>query len=403
MHFLTVALALMLALPPVTASHGAAPAEAPAVRPEVVRDAIARALPLLKKGAEGHIAQRTCFACHNQALPILALTSAHERGFTLREEDLKKQMEFIAGFLGSNRANYRQGKGQGGQVDTAGYALFTLELGGWKADATTDAVVEYLLVRDKERDHWRNVSNRPPSEASPFTATYFALRALRRWGTEQQKDRIDKKIEAAREWLLSARAKDNEDRVFRLWGLKAAGASARDVRKATQELLRTQRKDGGWGQTDAHESDAYATGSALVVLHHAGGLAPSDPAYQRGIAFLLHNQQADGSWRVRSRSTPFQLYYESGFPHTNDQFISIAASGWATTALALAYSPSVKPAEREGGQAKGNRVEKRERRAHSPSGHRSASPSASAGTAPGALSSGARAPGRRLVARCGEG
>ena len=39
---------------------------------------------------------------------------------------------------------------------------------------------------------------------------------------------------------------------------------------------------------------------------------------------------------MKSRSKPFQPYYESGFPHGKDQFISISASGWATAALALA-------------------------------------------------------------------
>jgi len=44
----------------------------------------------------------------------------------------------------------------------------------------------------------------------------------------------------------------------------------------------------------------------------------------------------DGSWHVPTRSTPIQTYYESGYPHGEDQFISITAAGWATTALALA-------------------------------------------------------------------
>jgi hypothetical protein len=104
-------------------------------------------------------------------------------------------------------------------------------------------------------------------------------------------------------------------------------------------LVRSQRPDGGWGQTDALTSDAYATGSALVALHQAGGLAASDPVYQRGVAFLRKEQREDGSWLVHSRSKPFQTYYESGFPHGKDQFISMAASGWATTALALACPP----------------------------------------------------------------
>jgi hypothetical protein len=310
-----------------------------------VKAAVQKALPLLLKGAEGHVAQRTCFACHNQALPILALTTARQRGFSVRPEDLKKQREFIAAFLEGNRDNYRQGRGQGGQADTAGYALFTLEMCGWKPDATTEAVVEYLLLFHKDRDHWRVTSNRPPSEASQFTTNYLAIRALRTWGTPAQKERIDRRIATVRAWLLKTPARDTEDRVFRLRALHAAGAEKKDVQAAVQDLVRTQQKDGSWSQTDTMDSDAYATGSALVALHQAGGMATSDPVYQRGVAFLLLGQLEDGSWLVRSRSKPFQLYYESGFPHDRDQFISIAASGWATTALALAC-PAPAPPQR---------------------------------------------------------
>jgi outer membrane protein assembly factor BamB len=314
----------------------------PSKGPEQIKTAISKALPLLLKGAEGHVSQRTCFACHNQGIPLLAMTTARERGFPVHEKDLKKQLDFIAAFLEKSRNNYRKGEGQGGQVDTAGYALFSLELGGWKPDATTDAVAEYLLLRNKDLDHWRTTSNRPPSEVSDFTATYLAIRALRRWGTPEQKERIASRIDAARGWLLKTPAKDIEDRVFRLWALRAAAAEDKDVRSAVHDLVRSQRKDGGWGQTDAMESDAYATGTALVVLHQAGNLATTDLVYQRGVAFLLAKQQEDGSWLVRSRSKPFQAYYESGFPHGKDQFISMAASGWATTALALTRAPTVK-------------------------------------------------------------
>ena len=80
----------------------------------------------------------------------------------------------------------------------------------------------------------------------------------------------------------------------------------------------------------------------LASLHEAGGLATSDPAYRHGLDCLLKTQLSDGSWHVATRSKPIQTYYESGFPHGKDQFISMAASGWATTALALACPGPVK-------------------------------------------------------------
>jgi hypothetical protein len=309
---------------------------------KAVKAALDKALPLLLKGAQGHIAKKSCFACHNQALPVLALTTAGQRGFEIKSDDLKEQMEHIASFLEGNRENYLKGRGQGGQADTASYALWTLELGGQERDETTAAVAEYLLLFNKDLDHWKSGSNRPPSEASSFTVTYLAIRGLKKWGTPEQKDRITKRTADARTWLLKTSAKDTEDRVFRLWGLEAAGAQAKDVEAAAKELVESQRKDGGWGQIDTLDSDAYATGSALVALHLAGGLPTADSAYQRGLLFLLKDQLEDGSWKVVSRSKPFQPYYETGFPHGKDQFISTAASGWAATALALSRPPTAK-------------------------------------------------------------
>ncbi|HYT89165.1 MAG TPA: prenyltransferase/squalene oxidase repeat-containing protein [Gemmataceae bacterium] len=319
---------------------GATDREEPAPTPDTIRKAVAKALPLIQKGGSGHMAQRTCFACHNQAIPLLAMTTARTRGFPIDEAEIQKHVQFIATFLDKNRANYLKGRGTGGQVDTAGYALFTLEIGGRKPDATTAAVSEYLLLFNKNLDHWRTTSNRPPSEASSFTTTYLALRGLQVYGTAEQKDRIEDRLREIRGWLAKTPGQDTEDRVFRLWALKRVGAEAADVKTAAQALVKTQRSDGGWAQLDKLSSDAYATGSALTALHEATGLATNDPVYQRGLKYLLSTQREDGTWLVRSRSKPFQIYYESGFPHGKDQFISLAASSWATTALALALPPT---------------------------------------------------------------
>lgn len=317
----------------------AGPLTAAEPAPAEVRAAVAKALPLIRKGGAGHMEHRTCFACHNQAIPVLALTTARSRGFPVDEADMHKHLRFIADFLGENRDNYRKGRGQGGQADTAGYALWTLELGGWKPDDTTAAVAEYLLRRDQDRDHWYTTANRPPSEASAFTTTYLAVRALQTFATPDQQDRVEERLCEASDWLARTPARDTEDHVFRLWALRRLDAGA-EARAAARELLAAQRPDGGWAQRDGMESDAYATGTALVALHEAGGLKPDDPAYRRGLRYLLGSQLGDGSWHVHSRSKPFQTYFESGFPHGKDQFISLAASGWATTALALALPPA---------------------------------------------------------------
>ena len=67
----------------------------------------------------------------------------------------------------------------------------------------------------------------------------------------------------------------------------------------------------------------------------------SDPVYARGVQYLLKTQLDDGSWYVRSRSPKFQPYFQSGFPHDHDQWISAAATAYAVMALAPAVDQPV--------------------------------------------------------------
>ena len=306
-----------------------------------IRTAVEKSLPLLTLAARGSIEKRDrCFTCHNQGLPIMALTTAQSRGFKIDGEELRKQVKFTADFLGRNQTNYLAGKGQGGQADTAGYALWALENGGWKRDITTAAVSEYLLIWQRDLQHWKPQSLRPPTEQSLFTSTHVALRGLKTFGTPEQRERIDQRFVQVRSWLLKTKAEDTEDRVFRLRALHVADAPAADLGTAAKELLGTQRTDGGWAQLDNLASDAYATSTALVALHQTGGLATTDASYRKGLEYLLSQQRPDGSWLVTSRSKPIQSHYESGYPHGTNQFISISAAGWATTALTLALPPT---------------------------------------------------------------
>lgn len=314
-------------------------ASLPAPPTPAVRAAVERALPHLRAAAAGHAEQKTCFACHNQTHPLLAFAAAKSRGFAVPPDLFETQAGHIAGFLGENAERFRKGEGTGGAADTAGAALFTLELAGHAPDDRTAAVAEYLLKTQHDRDHWRVVASRPPTEASSFATTYLAARGLRVWTPAPGQERAAKRIASAREWMLKTPAKDTEDRVFRLFGLKEIGADDKDVAAAAWELLKTQRADGGWGQKADMAADPYATGTALVALHQAGGLATDHPAYARGVGFLLRTQLADGTWHVKTRSVPFQKYYEGGFPHGKDQFISSSATGWATTALILGCPP----------------------------------------------------------------
>jgi squalene cyclase len=159
------------------------------------------------------------------------------------------------------------------------------------------------------------------------------MRALQMYAPQTQRQEFQRAVDRARDWLEHATANATEEHAFRVLGLSWARARTALITAAARQLLAVQQADGGWAQLPAMTSDAYATGEALVALQHAG-IGMDTPAFRRGVEFLLRTQLDDGSWYVQSRAMPIQAYFESGFPHRADQWISAAATAWATTALA---------------------------------------------------------------------
>ena len=298
-----------------------------------IRSAVERALPLLETASAGTAENRKCFTCHGQAMPVIAIVAAGRRGFDLDADNLKRQVDHTHKHLSRGQKSYLQGKGQGGGVDTAGYALWTLEDGGRERDDVVTAVTDWLLTKQGENGSWHCSSNRPPSEASNLTTTYLALRALTHFASDQQSKAVEQATDRAARWLAEAEVQDTEDQVFRLLAFSYGEIPNSLTAAAVDRLKREQRDDGGWSQTPGMDSDAYATATALYALRQAGGIENVDQVWNRGISFLLKHQHEDGSWLVQSRSKPFQNYFESGFPHGKDQFISTSATAWATIVL----------------------------------------------------------------------
>jgi squalene cyclase len=215
--------------------------------------------------------------------------------------------------------------------------LLGLAEAGHPADPATDAMVRYLVSQQMPDGHWSSVAHRPPSGSGEIQVAAAAIRTLELYAPAPQRAAYHQAARRAAAWLLHARPASTDERAFLLLGLTWAGLrDSGAARMAIRALLSEQRADGGWAQIASLESDAFATGQAMFALYRAGGLVASDPAYRRGVHFLLKTQLSDGSWYVRTRSIPLQPYFESGFPHGPDQWISAAATNWATLALVSA-------------------------------------------------------------------
>lgn len=312
-----------------------AQAEAPQPARAQVEAAAARGLKIVEKAAANYPNNRNCFSCHHQTLPMLAMVAVRDSTAKFDVKLMSEQAKFThQSFLG-RVDGMKEGKGIGGQAMTVAYGLWAMDIAGWKPDETTEAMVTFLLKTQQPDGFWGYQTRRPPLEDSKVMCTVLSVYGLQKYATESQKELTELAITRAKDWLATTPTESQEDRAARLWGLHLLDAQEAQLREARQKLLAGQREDGGWAQLDDMESDAYATGQTMWVLRETG-LPPADAAYSRGVAFLLKTQCDDGSWFVKTRSKPIQVFFDNGDPHGEHQFISIPATSWAVAALAAA-------------------------------------------------------------------
>ena len=301
---------------------------------ERIKAAAEKSLALLQECGPKFFASSGCIACHQQSVTSLAVAEARLRGLAVNERIAREQVQVTAFTVKTYRERFLERVDHpAGSAPSTGYIALGLAAEDYPADESTDAMIIELAGRQHTDGSWTAFGHRPPLEYSRISATALALKAMQLYGPPGMKAQLDQRIDKARQWLLAAKAESTSDRSFRLLGLAWAGGADEAVQEEIAALRKQQRADGGWSQLPTLDSDAYATGLALFALSTGGKLPADDERYQRGIEFLLKSQLADGSWHVKTRSFPFQAYFESGFPHGHDQWISASATGYAAVAL----------------------------------------------------------------------
>ena len=317
--------------------------------PEQVRPAAERAVAIVQHGSAGFTKMMQCFSCHDQALPMMMLKTARERGVTV-DEAAASQAAAKSFLFSPDLSSIDKAVQASMIIDPApseGWALIAAHAVGVKPNLVTEVYTRRIANWQSADGHWPTADARPPQSSSVFTATALALRAMHLYLPTQMGDEVQKRSDRALRWLFTEVPQSTEDFTFRLFGMYWGGANAVECSTAAKDLLALQRPDGGWAQLPHMQSDAYSTGEALVAVNEAGGVPITDPAWQKGLQYLLSTQQADGSWHVKTRMiSPAAVsppYFESGFPYGHDQFISTAATCWAAMALMSALPKVANP------------------------------------------------------------
>ncbi len=282
-----------------------------------IRNAAAKAIVVIQNSQKTWFSKQSCFSCHQQVLPALAFRAAREHGIPVDEKGAHADAAAALGFY-SNLDRAVQFTHIIDPANNDAWGMMAASAAGVRSSLVTAVYARLLAARQEPDGHWETGDDRPPQSYSPVTATAVSVAALEEFGHEKLKADTQARAVRARDWLLAHAPRDTEERVFQIFGVSVAGGDQTVTSKLAHQLAATQQPDGGWVSRAGLSSDAYSTGEALWAMHNAGGIPTSDPAFQRGIEFLLRTQAADGSWRVHSRIRPpapvSPPYFETGHP-----------------------------------------------------------------------------------------
>ena len=320
------------------------PTSFPRTKAPQVQGTVERAIGYLQKASADWLRTRKCAACHHVPMPLWALSEAERQGYSIDKEFVARTAESLLGskdkLLASkifpNPADPPDPRPQARGLNmglpflaVAARSLPTLNEGEKRS---LKLIMEEIVKKQQSDGSWEFFATlrRPPINESQTTDAAWIIMALDANtgpdAPESQRGALKKSVA----WLAKAqRSDDVQDKVLNLLLAVRAGKSGNDLRIAIDALLSRQRADGGWSQTAAMASDAFATGQALYVLSLAGRAAER-PDMNRAVDFLVATQKSDGTWPMKSRSTP------DGKPGSAKDLgpITCAASSWATLGLA---------------------------------------------------------------------
>jgi len=316
--------------------------------------AVQRGLSRVTLAATNWQENQSCFSCHHQTLPMLAARESELVGFVIDRQWLKSQATTSLAYFEERTEDMNAGDHVPGGAATTGFGFWAISLDDRPSDDTTTSMVRYLLqiqgvVRLREAEalaaangestfkndgHWQASCRRAPMQASAIGDTVLALIAIEKYATKEQRSSVDKARKKAVRWLNQAPLRTQQDRLWRLWGLHHLGGEDAMTKQILGSILDQQREDGGWAETKDRKSDTYSTGQTLYMLLKTG-VSEDHPSIRLARDYLLKEQHADGSWFAESHVIfKAQPYFDNGDPYGKNQFLSTAATAWATAGLA---------------------------------------------------------------------
>lgn len=284
-----------------------------------------RAVAFLVREVPAWSRENGCFSCHNNGDAARALYAARWNGFNVPAAALTDTTRWA-----SQPSRWDHNQGDPGFSDKrlanlqfAASLLAAVETGHFTDRAALHAAADKVAADQGKDGAWRIEAQ----DALGSPATYgTTLATFSAWQVLAQSDSVAAQSSAARaaDWLRRAPMNNVPAAATLLRFALRDGSSLPKQRRvdALAFLRRAQTSDGGWGPYPNVPAEAFDTALALLALAELPADAEVTAMIQRGRAFLLAQQQANGSWPATTRPTGGESYAQQ-----------MSTTGWATLAL----------------------------------------------------------------------
>lgn len=284
-----------------------------------------KALTFLQREVPAWKQQNGCFSCHNNGDAARALYAALRRGSPVPAATLTETTAWL-----SDPQRWEQNKGDPGFSDKklanlqfAAALMEAMEAGQIRESEALHQAARKLLPDQSADGSWKidaaGTVGSPATWGTPL-ATWMALQMLRKANLAEATEARQK----AERWLQQAKPNDVLTAATLVWAFARASnqVARRQYETGLQWLRRAQTRDGGWGPYADAPPEHFDTALALLALQTVRTQTGVAVMIQRGRAFLLAQQNTDGSWSATTRPSGGDSYAQM-----------MSTTGWATIAL----------------------------------------------------------------------
>ena len=258
-----------------------------------------------------------CFSCHNNGDGARALFVAAANGHHVRNAFA----ETLTWLKAPEKWDHNKGDPAFSDARLADIqfaaALLAASDSGLIADrAILDRAARRLLPHQAEDGAWHVEPQSPigaPVTYGTTLATYLAWKTL----SSSKDPALTMARKKAARWLSNARIEDIPSAAALLLFAANVGDPEKQIASVAY-LAKHQLPAGGWGPYPLAPAENFDTGLALLALSRASA-APE--VRQRARAYLLSQQNADGSWSATTRPTGGESYAQQ-----------ISTTAWAAIA-----------------------------------------------------------------------